>query len=282
MLTRHTKVIVQGITGRHGAFHTQQMLHYGTRIVAGVTPGKAGESVAGVPVFNSVRDALRTHKATWSVIFVPAAFAKNAALEALRCNLHLVIITEGIPVHDTLAILEEARMRKCHVIGPNGPGITRIGVSKLGIMPNNIFLRGDVGIVSRSGTLTYEVVDQLTQKGTGQSTVIGIGGDKVRDVDFVQTLQWFERDKHTKKIVMIGEIGGTSEQHAIPVIKRMKKPVIAFIAGRSAPKGKSMGHAGAIIHGDGETAEAKIKALREAGVTVVDKPSQIALKLRKV
>ena len=282
LISSKTPVIVQGITGRHGQFHTQKMLGAGARIVAGVTPGKAGKTVHGVPVFNTVKRALKHHRAQWSVLFVPAQFAKKAACEALRANLHIVIITEHIPVHDVIEVMTEAKRRKRIVIGPNCPGLTVVGQAKLGIMPAEIFKKGDVGVVSRSGTLTYEVVDQLTRAGIGQSTVIGIGGDRVRGFDFVDALHYFAKDQATKRIVMIGEIGGVAENHAADVVQSMRKPVVTFIAGRSAPPGKHMGHAGAIVYGANEGAQAKMDLLKAAGAHVVKKPSDIPKVLKRL
>jgi succinyl-CoA synthetase alpha subunit len=277
-----TQVIVQGITGRLGSFHTQRMLHYGTRIVAGVTPGKGGVDVCGVPVFNSVKDALRKHRAEWSVLFVPAPFAKSAACEALRAGLNIVIITEGVPVHDTLAILQEARRHKRLVIGPNCPGITVAGLCKLGIMPTEVFSSGRVAVVSRSGTLTHEIVDLLTRAGIGQSLVVGIGGDRVVGMDFVDILRVCEKDKETAAVVLIGEIGGVKEVRAADFIRRMKKPVVAYVAGVSAPPGKTMGHAGAIVYGDNESAVAKIRLLRKAGALVARMPHDVPRLVKKV
>lgn len=281
LIDENTRCIVQGITGKHGSFHTKQMLDFGTKIVAGVTPGKANEQVEGVSVYNNVNDALVAHNATWSVLFVPAQFAKNAAIEALHNDLNLVIITEGIPVHDALAIINLAKQRKKIVIGPNCPGILSVGKSKLGIIPNHIVKRGDVGIISRSGTLTYEVIHELTQAGIGQNTIVGLGGDSIIGNNFIDILKLFEKDKETKNIVLIGEIGGTLEEETAEFIektnymKKHGKQIIAFIAGRSAPKGKTMGHAGAIISGNYGTAESKIKALEKANVRVAKLPSEI-------
>ena len=262
-------------------FHTQRMLAYGTRIVAGVTPGRGGEEAWGVPVFNTVREALRQHRAEWSILFVPAPFAKKAALEALHASLNLVIITEGIPVHDTIAILDEARRKKKLVIGPNCPGITIVGACKLGIMPTEVFSPGRVAVVSRSGTLTHEIVDQLTQSGIGQSTVLGIGGDPVVGMDFVDVLQLYEKDKQTAAVVLIGEIGGVKEVRAATYIYKMKKPVVAYVAGVSAPPGKTMGHAGAIVHGNNESAAAKIKILKKAGVLIARTPHEVPRLVKK-
>lgn len=276
LINGKTKAIVQGITGYQGSFQTQTMLKYNTQVVAGVTPGKEGQKVWGVPVYNSVKQAVKKHKAEWSVLFVPAPFAKNAAIEALQNKLHVVMITENIPVHDVIEVMAVAKKKKKIVIGPNCPGITSIEKCKLGIMANHIFRKGNIGIVSRSGTLTYEITNQLSQAGIGQSTVIGIGGDPVIGYNFIDALKAFQKDKDTKKIVMIGEIGGNLEEEAAEFIKKkISKPVIGYIVGKSAPKGKRMGHAGAIISGNTGTYESKVNALKKAGVKVVDVPSQI-------
>jgi len=276
LIDKNTKAIVQGITGKHGSFHTALMLKYGTKIVAGVTPGKKGEKVCDVPVFDSVKEALNKHEADWSIIFVPAAFTKSACMEALENKLNIVVITEGIPVLDMLDVVNFAEKRKLHVIGPNTPGIISVGESKLGIVPNNLVKNGNVGIVSRSGTLTYEVVTNLTKNNIGQSTVVGIGGDKIAGTNFIDILKMFEEDDETKKIVLVGEIGGNQEEEAAKYIeKNVSKPVVAYISGLTAPKGKSMGHAGAIIYGNVGTAESKIEALKNAGVKVVKTPYEI-------
>jgi succinyl-CoA synthetase alpha subunit len=282
LIDKNTKVIVQGITGKHGSFHTQMMRAYGTNIVAGVTPGKGGQKISCIPVYNTVKEALKKHEAQWSAIFVPAPHAKDAAIEALDAGLNIVIITENIPVFDTLEILSKAEEKKKKVIGPNCPGITSVGESKIGIMPNHIFKKGDVGVLSRSGTLTYEIIYQLTKKGIGQSIAAGIGGDQITGMDFIDMLKLLEKDKNTKKIVLIGEIGGEAEIRAAEYIKKhIKKQVVAFIAGRSAPPGKKMGHAGAIISGNKETAQAKIDSLRKAGVKVAMLPSEIPKLLKE-
>jgi len=273
---------VQGITGHHGQFHTRLMLKYGTRIVAGVTPGKGGEDVCGVPVFNSVKEALKDHKPVWSVIFVPARFVKKAAIEALTAGLHIVIITEHIPVMDALDIFSRAEKHSLTVIGPNCPGVIVPGVGKLGIIPGSISKEGDIGVVSRSGTLTYELVNQLTKADLGQKVVVGIGGDLVSGFDFVDALKVFEARDDIKRILMVGEIGGDAEECAAEYIKEMKTPVVAYIAGRTVPKGKRMGHAGAIIHGEFGTAASKIKALSEAGVKVCDLPSEVVSTIKNM
>ncbi|MEW6070637.1 MAG: succinate--CoA ligase subunit alpha [Candidatus Thermoplasmatota archaeon] len=276
ILPKNTSVLVQGITGYQGRFHTKKMLEYGTNIVAGVTPGKGGEIVEGVEVFNSVSEAMiRTPNA--SIIFVPAQFAKDAALEALENNLKvIVIITEHVPVHDTIEILEYAKLKKAVVIGPNTPGIILPHTkTKLGIMPNEIFIPGNVGVVSRSGTLTYEIVEAITKAGYGQSACIGLGGDAIVGLSFTEVLKILEKDKNTEKIVLIGEIGGSAEEEACDYIAKMKKPVYAYIAGITAPKGKKMGHAGAIIARGKGSAESKIKSLGSAGARIAKLPSEI-------
>lgn len=281
LVDRDTRVIVQGITGRQGSFNTRLMLEYGTRVVAGVTPGKGGEEVHGVRVFNTVGDALEHEEAEAAAIFVPARSAKDAALEAMASDLLTVIITEGIPVHDSIEIVQQARARGLTVIGPNCPGITSVGACKIGIMPNHIFRPGKVGIVSRSGTLTYEIIHQLTRAGMGQSTAIGIGGDKVIGIDFIGALERFQDDPETEAVVLIGEIGGTLEERAAEYLARgYPKKVVGYIAGRTAPVGKRMGHAGAIITGGAGTAMSKIAVLEGAGVRVANLPSQIVDLLR--
>lgn len=276
-INKKTRVIVQGITGRAGQVHTKNMLDFGTKIVAGVTPSKSGQKVHGIPVYDRVKFALRDHKADWSVIFVPAPFAKDAAIEALEAGLNIAIITEGVPVHDTVKIMECAKKNKKIVLGPNCPGMCSPSECKLGIMPNMIFKKGNIGVVSRSGTLTYEIVNTLTQSKIGQSTVVGIGGDPIIGLNFIDVLKEFNKDPKTKKIILVGEIGGNLEQLAADYIKKnVKKKVVAYIAGLTAPKGKTMGHAGAIIEGSGaSTAEAKIKALEDAGVKVASLPGEV-------
>ena len=276
LVNKATRVIVQGITGQQGSFHTKLMLEYGTQIVAGVTPGKAGQSVEGVPVFGTVKDALASHPADFSIIFVPARFLKDAALESLSNGLHVVLITENVPLHDVLPIIESARERKRVVIGPNCPGIISPGETKLGIMPGHIFSKGNVGVISRSGTLTYEIIEQMTRNGSGQSTVSGIGGDQVVGTNFIDALAFFEKDDETEEIVLIGEIGGDQEERAAEFIKNhVSKKVVAYIAGVHAPRGKRMGHAGAIISGNAGTAESKINAFEGIGVKVARLPSEI-------
>ena len=285
LVDEKTRVIVQGITGGEGSFHTRQMLEYGTRIVAGVTPGKGGQKFARqVPVYNTVAEAVSEHQATVSVIFVPAAFAMDAILEAANAELALVVcITEGIPVTDMIKAYDIVRQSKTRLIGPNCPGIISPGKSKIGIMPGFIHQPGNVGVVSRSGTLTYEAVNQCSQLGIGQSTAIGIGGDPVTGMSFVDTLELFEHDEETHAVVLIGEIGGTAEEEAAEYIKRyMTKPVISFISGQTAPPGRRMGHAGAIIAGGKGTAKEKMQALDNAGVIVCNSPADIGTAVQDV
>jgi succinyl-CoA synthetase alpha subunit len=276
LLNEDTKCLVQGITGKQGSFHTAQMLQYGTNIIAGVTPGKGGQNFQGVPIFDSIEAAKENTDVNASIIFVPAPFAKDAAFESIKHLDLVVIITEHIPVHDSMKIMAYAKNKDVAVIGPNTPGIISPKVGKMGIMPTHIFSEGKVGVISRSGTLTYEVASQLTRAGVGQSTCVGIGGDPVIGTDFSTILQKFEDDPETDKIVMIGEIGGNAEEKAADYIHdNISKPVISYIAGITAPPGKRMGHAGAIIEGNAGTAESKMKALEKAGVKVAEKPSDI-------
>ncbi|MEW6045577.1 MAG: succinate--CoA ligase subunit alpha [Bacillota bacterium] len=274
---RSTRLIVQGITGREGAFHTRQMLDYGTRVVAGVTPGKGGTAVEGVPVFDTVARAREATGANASIIFVPAAFAADAALEAIEAGLKLVVvITEGIPVQDMLRVVARAREKQTRLIGPNCPGLISPGEALLGILPGRVFTPGPVGIVSRSGTLTYEVVHLLGRAGLGQSTCVGVGGDPIIGTRFADVLQLFEQDPATEAVVLIGEIGGTDEEEAAAFIRRsMTKPVVSFISGRTAPPGKRMGHAGAIISGRMGTPQSKVEALTAAGVPVASSIDEI-------
>ncbi|MEN6592462.1 MAG: succinate--CoA ligase subunit alpha [Methanobacterium sp.] len=277
ILDKNTRCIVQGITGKQGTFHTQGMLDYKTNIVAGTTPGKGGQKFGEIDVYNSIAEAKKELDINASIIFVPAPFAKDAAFEAISQLDLVVIITEHIPVHDTIEVVEYARRHDTIVIGPNTPGIITPGVGKLGIMPTHIFQEGEVGIISRSGTLTYEVAHQITRAGLGQSTCLGIGGDPVVGMDFSRVLQMFEEDKNTKAMAMIGEIGGNAEEKAAEYIQEnISKPVVAYIAGVTAPPGKRMGHAGAIIEGESGTAKSKIETLEKAGVQVASRPSQIA------
>jgi succinyl-CoA synthetase alpha subunit len=274
-----TRVVVQGITGGEGKFHTEQMLDYGTNVVAGAVPGKGGQEVAGVPVYDTVDRAAREEAADASVVFVPPAFAADALFEALDAPLDLVVaITEGIPTQDMSRVHRKLGETDTHMIGPNCPGIITPGAAKLGILPGNIFSAGNVGLVSRSGTLTYQVVDNLTDRGLGQSTAVGIGGDPIIGTDFIDALELFEADPDTHAVVMCGEIGGEDEEAAAKYIgEYMDTPVAGFIAGRTAPPGKRMGHAGAIVSGSGTgTAESKIRALEGVGVPVGDTPEEVA------
>lgn len=282
-LDENTRCVVQGITGKQGSFHTRSMLEYDTNILAGTSPGKGGQEFEGIPVYNSIGEITEQMDVNASIIFIPAPFAKDAAFEAISQMELVVIITEHIPVHDSMEIAQYARKMGCKVIGPNTPGIITPGVGKLGIMPTHIFNPGDIGIVSRSGTLTYEVASQITQAGLGQSTCLGIGGDPVVGMDFAEVLQKFEEDPDTKAMAMIGEIGGNAEEKAAEYIAdNITKPVVAYIAGRTAPPGKRMGHAGAIIESNAGTAETKMKALKTAGVEVAEQPSQIASVMKEI
>ena len=274
-----TRVVVQGITGGEGKFHAGQMLEYGTNVVAGAVPGKGGETVHGVPVYDTVDAAVAEGDADAAVVFVPPAFAADALFEALDSPVDLVVaITEGIPQQDMAKVYRKLTETDTHLIGPNCPGLITPGEAKLGILPGNIFAEGNVGLVSRSGTLTYQVVDNLTQRGIGQTTAVGIGGDPIIGTDFVDTLELFENDPDTDAVAMCGEIGGEDEEEAAAFIgEHMDTPVAAFIAGRTAPPGKRMGHAGAIVSGSGTgTAESKISALNDAGVPVGNTPNEVA------
>jgi succinyl-CoA synthetase alpha subunit len=277
ILDEKTRCIVQGITGKQGSFHTEQMLEYRTKIVAGTSPGKGGQNFKTLPIYNSIEEAREELDINASIIFVPAPFAKDAAFEAISQLDLAVIITEHIPVHDSMEIVEYAKRMNTTIIGPNTPGIISPGIGKLGIMPTHIFNEGNIGIVSRSGTLTYEVANTVTNSGMGQSTCIGIGGDPVVGLDFADVLQRFEDDDDTAAMVMIGEIGGNAEEKAAEFIsKNITKPVVAYIAGVTAPPGKRMGHAGAIVEGNSGTASSKIEALEDSGVQVAERPSEIA------
>lgn len=285
IVNRKTRAIVQGITGTQGSFHTKLMLDYGTKIVAGVTPGKGGTQIHGVPVYDTVEEAQEKHSADASIIFVPAPFAADAALEALDNKIKtVVIITEHIPIKDAMTIIDCAKQAKATIIGPNTPGIITPKECKLGIMPAQIFKPGTVGIVSRSGTLTYEIAASLTRKNLGQSTCLGLGGDPITGLNFIDALKMFEKDRQTEAVVLIGEIGGNLEELAAEYIakKNYSKPVVAFVAGRSAPPGKRMGHAGAIVTGKAGTAESKIEAFKSAGVKVAEKPGDVAELLGKL
>jgi succinyl-CoA synthetase alpha subunit len=277
LIDEQTRVVVQGVTGRDGSFHTHAMQEYGTQVVAGVTPGKGGQKVGTLPVFDTVKEAVEQTEANCSVLFVPARFAPDAMREAADAGVSLIVcITEGIPVLDMVYLYHELRHKNVRLIGPNCPGIISPGKSKVGIMPGHIHRPGGIGVISRSGTLTYEVVYDLTENGLGQSTCIGIGGDPIVGTGFIELLEMFEQDDQTEAIVLIGEIGGEEEERSARFIRdHMHKKVVAFISGRTAPPGKRMGHAGAIISGGRGGAEAKVQALREAGVVVVDRPDQI-------
>ncbi len=278
LVNKDTRLLVQGITGREGEFHTRQMIDYGTNVVAGTSPGKGGGWVAGVPVFDTVREAVEATGANTSIIYVPARFAPDAILEATDAGIRVVVcITEGIPVLDMIKVRAYLDHTETRLIGPNCPGIITPGEAKVGIMPGHIHTPGPIGVVSRSGTLTYEVVYALTAHGLGQSTAIGIGGDPIIGTDFIDALRLFEEDPQTEQVVLIGEIGGTDEQRAADFIAHyMTKPVTAFIAGQTAPPGKRMGHAGAIIEGGEGTATEKIAAFEAVGVRVASHPGQIA------
>ncbi len=282
LVNENTRVLVQGITGREATFHTEQCLAYGTTVVAGATPGKGGTKHLDLPVFNTVSDAVEATRANASVIFVPPAFAADAIMEAASAGIEVVVcITEGIPTLDMVKVWRFLDGRRTRLIGPNCPGIISPGKSKIGIMPGHIHLPGHVGVVSRSGTLTYEAVHQLTQLGIGQSTCIGIGGDPIIGTNFVDAIRLFNADPDTHAIVMIGEIGGNAEETAAAYVKaNVKKPVIGFVAGQTAPPGRRMGHAGAIISGGSGKASDKIKAMREAGITVCDTPAEIGEKVK--
>jgi len=280
---RSTRLVVQGFTGKEGSFHAEQMMEYGTQVVAGVTPGKGGHRHLDRPVFDTVADAVKHEGANTSVIFVPPPFAADAILEAAEAGIKVIVcITEGIPPRDMVPVYHYVRKSGAHLVGPNCPGLLTPGQAKVGIMPAMIFHPGRVGVVSRSGTLTYEAVDQLTRQGLGQSTAVGIGGDPIVGSRFVDILRLFQEDEETDAVVMIGEIGGTAEEEAASFIKdHMTKPVFGFIAGRTAPPGRRMGHAGAIISGGKGTAEDKFAALEEAGATIVLNPAAIGETVRK-
>jgi succinyl-CoA synthetase alpha subunit len=277
LVDEKTRVVVQGITGNEGTFHTRQMVEYGTKVVAGVTPAKGGQDIDGVPVFNTVSEAVTKAGATASAIFVPPAFAADAILEAAEAGVSLIVcLTEGIPTLDMVMVRAYLKEKGVSLVGPNTPGIISPGKCKIGVMAGYIHKPGAVGIISRSGTLTYEVVDQLTKKGIGQSTCVGIGGDQIIGLNFVDLLAMFERDPGTEAVIMIGEIGGTAEEEAAQFIeKHVHKPVLAFVAGLTAPPGRRMGHAGAIIAGGRGTAKEKMEALGKAGVKVVRNPALV-------
>jgi succinyl-CoA synthetase alpha subunit len=285
IINKNTRAIVQGITGAQGSFHAKLMLEYGTKIVAGTSPGKGGSQIDGIPVYDTIEEIQKKYSANASIIFVPAPFAADAASEALENGIKtVVIITEHIPIKDAINVMAYAREAKATIIGPNTPGIITPGESKLGIMPAHIFKSGNVGMVSRSGTLTYEIAASLTRKNLGQSTCLGLGGDPITGLNFVDALKMFENDLQTKAVILIGEIGGNLEELAAEYITKENypKPVVAFIAGRSAPPGKRMGHAGAIVMGKAGTAESKIEKFKDAGVRVAEKPSDVAELLAKL
>ena len=275
---KNNKVLVQGATGHQGVFHIGEMLGFGTKVVAGVTPGKSGQEVHGVPIFNNVQEGVDATRANTSLVLVPARFAKDAVFEALDAGIKtVVVITENIPFHDAMEFVHYSKYKDAVLIGPNCPGIASPGKTKIGILPGSILLEGDVGVASRSGTLTYEIVNSLKERGIGQSTCVGLGGDPIIGTTFIDALEKFEKDKDTKAVVLVGEIGGTAEEDAAEYIKEhISKPVFAFIAGRTAPPGKRMGHAGAIIARGKGTADSKIKAFDKAGVKLAKFPTDIA------
>jgi succinyl-CoA synthetase alpha subunit len=282
LINKDTQLLVQGITGREGSFQTKQMIDFGTNIVAGVTPGKEGNEVYGIPVFDSVKAAVEEAKPNASIIFVPPAFAADAIFEAADGGIELIVcITEGIPVHDMMRVCAYLKHSTSRLLGPNCPGVTVPGESKVGIMPNPIHLPGNIGVVSRSGTLTYEIVALLSKNGLGQSASLGIGGDPVNGTSFVEVLELFEEDPKTHAVVLVGEIGGTAEDDSIAAIKRMSKPVIGYIVGVSAPSGKTMGHAGAIVDGGGSAIE-KIAAFEGAGIAVARSPQDIMRQVKNL
>jgi len=282
-LNTKSKVIVQGITGKNGQFHTEQMLDYGTKVIGGVTPGKGGQETLGVPIWNTVNEAV-DNGANVSCIFVPPPFAADAIMESADAGVELIVaITEGIPALDMVKVKKFLEPIETRLIGPNCPGLITPGESKVGIMPGHIHRKGDVGIISRSGTLTYEAVNQVTEKGLGQSTCVGIGGDPVNGTDFIDCLEAFENDSQTKSMIMIGEIGGTAEELASEYVKEyVTKPIVGFIAGRTAPPGKRMGHAGAIISGGKGTAREKMRAMERAGIHVTDNPAKLGDTLEEI
>ncbi len=283
LIDKKTRLLVQGITGREGAFQTRQMMDFGTNVVGGVTPGKGGTDVHGIPVVNSVDEAINEVDPNASIVFVPPKFTADAIFEAIDGGIELIVcITEGVPVHDMMRVAAYLENSSSALIGPNCPGITTPGGAKVGIMPNTIHRPGNIGIVSRSGTLTYEIVDLLSKNGIGQSTSVGIGGDQIIGTGFVEVLELFEKDRDTHAVVLVGEIGGTAEEDSIEYIKQMSKPVIGYIVGVSAPPGKTMGHAGAIISMGSGTAREKISAFENAGIPVAKSPSDIVMRLKNL
>lgn len=284
IINENTRVVVQGITGNEGLFHTRQMIEYGTKIVAGVTPGKGGQRSEGVPVFDTVASAVKETGANASAIFVPPVFSVDAMMEAVNAGLETIVcMTEGIPTLDMIQVKQYMRGKSISLVGPNTPGIISPGKCKIGVMAGYIHRKGNIGVISRSGTLTYETVDHLSKNGLGQSTCVGIGGDPIIGLNFVDLLEMFNKDPETKAIVLIGEIGGTAEEEAAEYYKKnMKKPAIAFIAGKTAPPGRRMGHAGAIISGGSGTASQKIETLEGAGIKVVDYPEFIPQEIRRL
>lgn len=284
LVNKNSKIIVQGFTGKEGTFHAEQCIEYGTNIVGGVTPGKGGQTHLGKPVFNTVDDAVKQAGANVSLIFVPPAFASDAIMEAAEAGIEVIVcITEGIPVKDMVTVKEYIKDKSCRLVGPNCPGVITAGEAKVGIMPGFVFAQGNIGIVSKSGTLTYEAADQIVKSGLGVSTAIGIGGDPIIGTTTLDAIQLFMDDDDTKGIVMIGEIGGDLEVKAARWIKENgTKPVVGFIAGVTAPKGRTMGHAGAIVSGEEESAEAKKRVMRDCGIHVVDSPAEIGIKMAEV
>jgi len=277
LINRDTRVLIQGVTGKEGMFHTRLMLSYGTQIVAGVTPGKYGENVLGVPVYDTVKEAMENHAIDAGGIFVPARFTKDAAFEAIDAGIKLlVILTEGIPIHDVMKIKAFAQEKGTRIIGPNTPGVVTVGQCKIGLLDTHHVMPGDIGVISRSGTLTTEITASIVQEGLGQSTIVGIGGDQVVGSTFKDILSLFQQDEETKGVVLVGEIGGTMEEEAAEYVrKEMTKPVVAWIAGRNAPEGKRLGHAGAIVEGEMGTAESKIKALSQANISIAQVPWEV-------
>jgi succinyl-CoA synthetase alpha subunit len=278
LINNNTRLLVQGITGRDGSFHARQMLDYGTNVVAGVTPGKGGMEVEGVPVFNFLSEAVKKTEANTSVIFVPARFSSSAIYEAADAGIKLIVcISEGLPTIELVKITAYLKNKDCRLVGPNSPGLVSAGEAKVGILPGHIFKKGKVGVISRSGTLTYEIVDHITRVGLGQSTCIGIGGDPIIGTKFIDCLELFADDKDTEAVVLVGEIGGRDEQDTAEYVKKyFKKPVFGFIVGKTAPPEKRMGHAGAVISGTSGTAAEKIKVFKECGIKVGDTPAEVA------